>query len=271
MKMRASVRLSRRRLSRLASGAKQADVARETLDIYAPLANRLGMQQVRLRMVEETRYRWVDREVRNFETRTRLDCCRPETRVVTTSETVTVTESAVPDAACTAAGYALSAALVCEHPAGVDLGDVSYECDSGWAAAAGDPTSCERAVTEEPDWDCPDAPAYTLDTSTTPPHCHLVGPCPPAALGALGAGVTTRTGSWDDSCRSGRLGGAQSPHWARSWTFSLDAAATVAVSQAGVYTIEATTFYRHRDSRPRRTTGAYTLTVSVDHRQLVLP
>ena len=28
-------------------GAKQADVARETLDIYAPLANRLGMQQVR--------------------------------------------------------------------------------------------------------------------------------------------------------------------------------------------------------------------------------
>ena len=29
------------------SGAKQADVARETLDIYAPLANRLGMQQVR--------------------------------------------------------------------------------------------------------------------------------------------------------------------------------------------------------------------------------
>ena len=218
-----------------------------------------------------SRYRWVDREVRNFETRTRLDCCRPETRVVTTSETVTVTESAVPDAACTAAGYALSAALVCEHPAGVDLGDVSYECDTGWAAAAGDPTSCERAVTEEPDWDCPDAPAYTLDTSTIPPHCHLVGPCPPAALGALGAGVTTRTGSWDDSCRSGRLGSAQSPHWARSWTFSLDAAATVAVSQAGVYTIEATTFYRHRDSRPRRTTGAYTLTVSVDHRQLVLP
>ncbi len=158
---------------------------------------------MRLRMVEETRYRWVDHEVRNFETRTRLDCCRPETRVVTTTETVTVTESAVPDAACTAAGYALSAALVCEHPAGVDLGDVSYECDTGWAAAAGDPTSCERAVTEEPDWDCPDAPAYTLDTSTTPPHCHLVGPCPPAALGALGAGVTTRTGSWDDSCRSG--------------------------------------------------------------------
>ena len=29
------------------SGAKQADVARETLDIYAPLANRLGMQHVR--------------------------------------------------------------------------------------------------------------------------------------------------------------------------------------------------------------------------------
>ena len=29
------------------NGAKQADVARETLDIYAPLANRLGMQQVR--------------------------------------------------------------------------------------------------------------------------------------------------------------------------------------------------------------------------------
>ena len=28
-------------------GTKQADVARETLDIYAPLANRLGMQQVR--------------------------------------------------------------------------------------------------------------------------------------------------------------------------------------------------------------------------------
>ncbi len=28
-------------------GSKQADVARETLDIYAPLANRLGMQQVR--------------------------------------------------------------------------------------------------------------------------------------------------------------------------------------------------------------------------------
>ncbi len=37
------------------------------------------------------------------------------------------------------------------------------------------------------------------------------------------------------------------------------------MSQAGVYTIEATTFYRHRDSRPQRTTGAYTLTVSVDH------
>ena len=35
--------------------------------------------------------------------------------------------------------------------------------------------------------------------------------------------------------------------------------------EAGTYTIEATTYYRHNPDRPARTTGAYTLHVTVDH------
>ena len=118
---------------------------RETL-ITEPVFN--YEDQVHIRMVEETRYRWVDRTVTTTQTRTRTVCCRPVTTEVTITSTVSETESAVPDAACTA-GYALGSASMCEHPAGADLGDVAYECGTGWAADVdGVPSMCERTVTE---------------------------------------------------------------------------------------------------------------------------
>ena len=224
--------------------------------------------EVRIRMVEETRYRWVDRTVTTTETRTRLVCCRPVTRQVTTTETVTETESATPDAACTAAGYTLNSASVCSQAAGADLGDVAYECDTGWTAAEDDQTTCERTTTRAPGWDCPDAPAYTLDTTGTTPHCHLVaGPCPPAGLGTLAAGTATRTASWSASCRSERIGSAQSPHYAKSWTFALDAAATVTATVTSthntvVYLVDSATNTAQGTAGARLAAGSYLVEVT---------
>lgn len=264
---------------------------RETL-ITEPVFN--YENQVRTRMVEETRHRWVNRTVTTTETRERLACCRPVTREVTATRTVNRLESATPDAWCTTAGYSVNSASVCEHPAGVRLGDATYGCDAGWAAVEGDETECERTVAEAPEWNCPAAPRHTLDTSTDPPHCHVAdGVCPAARLGSLGTGATAHENSWGSECQSERRGSAQSPHWARSWSFTLDAAASVSVSvasahnafiylidadtgvvvtsgsaigsrrlEAGSYVIEVTT-------ATARTTGDFTLTVDVTSRSRV--
>ena len=191
---------------------------------------------VRETLITEPAYNYEDRDVFNYETRTRQRCCRPETTEVTITETVTVTESGVPGAECTAAGYTMSSASVCSQPAGVRLQGATYECDTGWAAAAGDPTTCERTATGTPEWECP--ADHTLDAATTPPHCHLqqqpqdpeegtdAQTCSTTSLGTLGTGRVTRSGSWAAGCRSTQLGSDQTPYWAQSFTFAVDGAAT---------------------------------------------
>ena len=264
---------------------------RETL-ITEPVFN--YQNQVRTRMVEETRHRWVTRTVTTTETRERLACCRPVTREVTTTRTVNRLESATPDASCTTAGYSVNSASVCEHPAGVRLGDATYGCDAGWAAVEGDETECERTVAVAPEWNCPAAPRHTLDTSTDPPHCHVAdGVCPAARLGSLGTGATAHENSWGSECQSERRGSAQSPHWARSWSFTLDAAASVSVSVASahnafIYLIDAATgevvasgsaigsldlpagsYVIEVTTTTPRAAGAFTVTVAVASRSLV--
>lgn len=250
--------------------------------------------QVRIRMVEETRYRWVDRTVTRAETRERTACCRPETREVPVTRTVTRTESATPDASCVAVGYSVNSASACEQAAGVRLGDATYRCDDGWTAAKGDETACERTVTEAASWDCPAAPRHKLDTSTSPPHCHVAdGVCPPTRLGSLGTGTTAHENSWAAGCRSERRGSDQSPHWAQSWSFTLDAAASVSVSVASehsavVYVIDAVTgvvvasgsavgsvrleagsYLIEVTTTTARTAGGFTVTVGVASRSQV--
>ncbi len=191
---------------------------------------------VRETLITEPAYNYEDRDVFNYETRTRQVCCRPVTTEVTTTETVTDTESGVPGAECTAAGYTMSSASVCSQPAGVRLQGATYECDTGWAAAAGDPTTCERTATGTPEWECP--ADHTLDAATTPPHCHLqqqpqdpeegtdAQTCSTTSLGTLGTGRVTRPGSWAAGCRSTQLGSDQTPYWAQSFTFAVAGAAT---------------------------------------------
>ncbi|WP_419910135.1 pre-peptidase C-terminal domain-containing protein [Candidatus Poriferisodalis sp.] len=259
----------------------------------------------------------VTRTEYHDEIRTRQVCCRPVTRIVTTTRTVRETQSKTPGAVCTVAGYAMNSSSGCERPAGARLGTVTYSCTAGWAAVSGDPSTCERTLTRDPGWTC--STGQSIDRATTPPHCH---PDPDAdtddtddtdddpgdedndtdgegddcseALGALGSGTVTRTGTWAAGCKSSQKHTDQVPYWAYSYTFSVAGAATLdidAVSAgdphvyvidsdgtvvgsdddsgpdgrdsrirglsltAGAYTVEVTT-------GTERTTGAFTLTVT---------
>ncbi len=183
---------------------------------------------VRETLHTEPVYNYKNVDVFNYETREREVCCRLQRRTVTETTTVRERESAVPDASCMLSGYALSSGGRCVQPAGARLADAGYACRAGWTRAAGDSRSCERTLYRAPRWVCPAAPSHTLDTSGTVPVCRLAaGVCPPARLGALASGSRTLTGTLNRQCRSERVGSAQSPHWARSWTFTLTAQATL--------------------------------------------
>lgn len=180
---------------------------------------------------DETRYRNVTRTVWRNETRTRQVCCRPVTRTVTVTRTVRDTQTAVPDAACTASGYSLNSSSQCERPAGTRLGGVTYRCTTGWSATSGDPSNCERTLTADPTgWVC--ETGRTIDRSTSPPHCH---PDPDddgssgctIALGTLGAGTVTRSGTWAAGCASAHKSTPQVPYWAQKFAFTVAAAATL--------------------------------------------
>ena len=140
---------------------------------------------------------------------------------------------------------------------GARLGPVVYECVVGWAAAAGDPTTCERTVTRAPEWECP--ANHTLDTATSPPHCHpdsTTGPTDPtdpvvpveagrsSSLGALGSGTTSRSGSWAVGCESSQKRTDQVPYYAYSYTFAVTGTATADIDVAStgdphVYVLDA--------------------------------
>ena len=208
----------------------------------------------------ETRYRNVTRTTYEYRPATRVVCCRPVTRTITVTRTVRDTQTAVPDATCTAAGYALNSSSGCERPAGTRLGGVAYRCMTGWTAVSGDPSSCERTLTRDPtSWSC--ETGKTIDRSTSPPHCH---PDPDAgdeegeedqeteepdddedepeeedgppecttALGTLGAGTVTRSGTWATGCTSVHKSTDQVPYWAWRYTFTLTAAATLDLDAA---------------------------------------
>ncbi len=192
----------------------------------------------------------VTRTVYRDETRTRQVCCRPVTRTVSTTRSVRDTQSATPDASCTAAGYSLNSSSRCERPAGTRLGAVSHNCASGWTAVSGDSSTCERTLTQDPTWAC--ASGHSIDRATTPPHCH---PDPnedeeddedtdedaeeteeegdendpecTTALSTLGSGTVTRSGSWAAGCESAHKSTDQVPYYAWRFTFTVTGAATL--------------------------------------------
>ncbi|MYD34883.1 MAG: hypothetical protein F4W98_13525 [Acidimicrobiales bacterium] len=200
----------------------------------------------------ETRTVWRDETRYRTESRTRQVCCRPVTRTITVTRTVRDTQTAVPDATCTASGYSLNSSSRCERPAGTRLGSVTYRCTTGWSATSGDPSSCERTLTRDPTWAC--ATGRTIDRSTSPPHCHPDAEDedgdddpdedpddeekdepddeddPPectTALSTLSAGTVTRGGTWAAGCTSVHKSTDQVPYYAWRYTFTLDAAATL--------------------------------------------
>ncbi len=188
----------------------------------------------------------VTRTVYRDETRTRQVCCRPVTRTVTTTRTVRETQSAVPSASCTAAGYSLNSSSRCERPAGARLGAVTHGCAAGFTAVSGDSSTCERTLTQDPTWTC--ASGHSIDRATTPPHCH---PDPnedeeddedaeeteeegdendpecTTALSTLGSGTVTRSGSWAAGCESAHKSTDQVPYYAWRFTFTVTGAATL--------------------------------------------
>ncbi len=176
----------------------------------------------------------VTRTVYRDETRTRQVCCKPVARTVTATRTVRETQSAVPSASCTAAGYSLNSSSRCERPAGIRLGAVSRSCAGGWTAASGDSGTCERTLTRAPTWTC--AAGHSVDRATTPPHCHPdeeedpVGEDDPectTALSTLGSGTVTRSGSWAAGCESVHKSTDQVPYYAWRFTFAVAGAATL--------------------------------------------
>ncbi len=199
----------------------------------------------------------VTRTVYKDVTRTRQVCCKPVTRTVTTTRTVRETQSAVPSASCTAAGYSLNSSSRCERPAGSRLGPVRYSCASGWTAVSGDFSTCERTLTQNPTWAC--AAGHSIDRATTPPHCHPDSdeedddeggteeeeegteeeeeeeedegdendPECTSALSTLGSGTVTRSGSWAAGCESVHKSTDQVPYYAWRFTFAVTGAATL--------------------------------------------
>lgn len=186
----------------------------------------------------------VTRTVYRDETRTRQVCCRPVTRTVTTTRTVRETQSAVPSASCTAAGYSLNSSSRCERPAGTRLGAVSHNCASGWTAVSGDSSTCERTLTQDPTWAC--AAGHSIDRATTPPHCHPdpadgggtdPGGSDEQDAGGGGTGCSEvldsvsapLSGTWAAGCESSQKSTDQVPYWAYSYTLDLTCAVTVGV------------------------------------------
>ncbi|WP_420610886.1 pre-peptidase C-terminal domain-containing protein [Candidatus Poriferisodalis sp.] len=190
----------------------------------------------------------VTRTVYRDETRTRQVCCRPVTRTVSSTRTVRETQSAVPSASCTAAGYSLNSSSRCERPVGTRLGAVIHSCASGWTAVSGDSSTCERTLSQEPTWAC--AAGHSIDRSTTLPHCHPDpdededtqedeedaeedeeddenSPECTTALGTLGSGTVTRSGSWAAGCESAHKSTDQVPYYAWRFTFTVTGAATL--------------------------------------------
>ncbi|WP_419838611.1 hypothetical protein [Candidatus Poriferisodalis sp.] len=204
---------------------------------------------------DEVRYRDVSRTVYRDEIRTRQVCCRPVTRVVSVTRTVRDTQSAVPDASCTAAGYSLNSSSRCERPVGTRLGAAGYRCAAGWTAVSGDRANCERTLTRDPAWVC--AAGRTIDRATTPPHCHPASDPDededededeegdpdegdedeedpeddPAecttALATLASGTVTRSGTWAAGCVSSHKSTDQVPYYAWRFTFTVTSAATL--------------------------------------------
>ncbi len=184
----------------------------------------------------------VTRTVYKDVTRTRQVCCKPVTRTVTTTRTVRETQSAVPSASCAVTGYSLNSSSRCERPAGARLGAVTHSCASGWTAASGDSSTCERTLSQDPTWTC--AAGHSIDRATTPPHCH---PDPEeddeeeggteedeendpectTALSTLGSGTVTRSGSWATGCESVHKSTDQVPYYAWRFTFTVTGAATL--------------------------------------------